>query len=683
MRSAGGIEFEEPYAWLAPDTPETLAWQEEQIALAVAAARSWEGYERLFEAIAQEESDPNATIRDEPRRVGDAWFQIAALPDGGHALCVSETHAEPGRALLDSITLSKERDDGRPVRIAQYLVSPDGSLVSVLIAVGGDREGEVRVLQVADGRRLPATTHFVLHLGLGWRWTADGKALIMPDRAPDGRHRFRFVPVVAGAVAPPDIVFDVDEVSPGQPAATPQPSPDGRWLLAVTSPHEHTALVLVDMGSGVRRRFLPPGFDGECFGEWIGNDSYLAIDTATAPRGRVVAIPVATSTDITTWREIVPESEAVLRAIGFIAGQVILVELGDVSLRIRLIAPDGTAEGEVPVPPLSSSPLVLPVRFQALSHTSELIFTCGGLNRRPTMYRYDFEARRLEVIGTPGKELANIVVSQRFATSKDGTRVPYFLAHRADLDLTRPQPALLFAYGGYGLALIPMYQGHLVPFMAAGGLYVQACLRGGGEYGRAWHDGGRFQNKQNTFDDLFAVAEDLIANGFSAPEKLAFNGASNGGLTAGVAINQRPDLWRVVVPVIPVLNVLDDYGTGAHAEEMLAYHRSEYGDPQDPAFAKVIAAYSPAQNIRDCVAYPAVCAVYGEKDPGLTPSQGRRYIARLQAANCSDHPVLLRVHKDQSHGAYGRGYVERVAEWLSFVMQQLGMSMPGMSMPDS
>ena len=676
-KTIGGVSFEDPYPWLREDTPEALAWQDAQNALSCQAARSWEGFERLLAAIEAEETGPDAAARDVPRQVGGRWFHLAAQPDGaGTALCVSDSYREPGRALIDTGSLAKERADDRPVRLAQYLPSPDGSSVAVLIGVGGDPMGQVRVLDVADGRPLPVTTPFPLHLGLGYGWTADGKALVIPDRAADGRHRLRFVPVADGAVPHPDLVFEPDEIPISAPAVIPQPSPDGRRLLVVTSPHEHAALILVDLQTGTRRRFLPAGFAGECHGEWLNGDTYLAIETASAPRGRVVAIPVATSADTASWRQLVPESEAVLRALGLIAGRIVLAELMDVSLRIRLFAADGAVEGEVPLPPFASSPLTLPIRFQGLSHSEELIFTCGGFTRRPTVYRYDFAARRLEVVGEPGKELPGMVVSQRFAASKDGTRVPYFMVHRADLDLSQPQPTLVVAYGGYGLALVPIYQGHLVPFLRAGGVYVQANLRGGGEYGKDWHDGGRFRCKQNTFDDLYAVAEHLIAAGISIPERLAFQGASNGGLTAGAAINQRPDLWRVVVPVIPVLDVLDDLGSGALAEEILSYTRSEYGDFRDPEFAAVMAAYSPIQNIRDGVAYPAVCAVYGEKDPSCTPLQGRPYIARLQAANRSEHPILLRVWKDQSHGAYGRANVERNAEWLSFVMQQLGMTMP-------
>jgi len=677
VRTVGGVTFEDPYPWLREDTPEALAWQDAQNALSCQAARSWEGFERLLAAIEAEETGPDAAARDVPRQVGGRWFHLAAQPDGaGTALCVSDSVREPGRALIATGALAKERADGRPVRLAQYLPSPDGSLVAVLIGVGGDPMGVIRVLDVADGRPLPVTTPFPLHLGLGYGWTADGKTLVIPDRAADGRHRLRFVPVADGAVPRPDLVFEPDEIPVSAPAVIPQPAPDGRWLLVVTSPHEHAALILVDLQAGARRRFLPAGFAGECHGEWLNGDTYLAIETASAPRGRVVAIPVATSADTASWRPLVPKSEAVLRALGLIAGRIVLAELMDVSLRIRLFALDGAPQGEVPLPPFSSSPLVLPIRFQGLSHSEELIFTCGGFTRRPTVYRYDFAARRLEMVGEPGKELPGTVVSQRFAASKDGTRVPYFMVHRADLDLSQPQPTLVVAYGGYGLALVPMYQGHLAPFLRAGGVYVQANLRGGGEYGKAWHDGGRFRCKQNTFDDLYAVAEHLIAAGISVPERLAIQGASNGGLTAGAAINQRPDLWRVVVPVIPVLDVLDDLGSGALAEEILSYARSEYGDFRDPEFAAVMAAYAPIQNIRDGVAYPAVCAVYGEKDPGCTPRQGRSYIARLQAANRSEQPILLRVWKDQSHGAYGRANVERNAEWLSFVMQQLGMTMP-------
>jgi protease II len=267
----------------------------------------------------------------------------------------------------------------------------------------------------------------------------------------------------------------------------------------------------------------------------------------------------------------------------------------------------------------------------------------------------------------PAARIDGLSIKRMWATSKDGTRVPADVVHRGPLDMSRPHPTLVHAYGGFNMALMPAYLGHLERFVAAGGVYVTAHLRGGGEYGTEWWRQGRMAAKQNVFDDLFAVCEQLIGDGITRPDLLAFQGGSNGGLVAGVAITQRPDLFRAVVAQVPLLDLLR---AGRFALVM------EFGDPQNPANAQVLAAYSPYHNVREA-SYPAVLLDAGENDPRRPAWHSRKMAARLQAANLSEHPILLRVWKDSGHvGGNKSTLIDQSADWLAFVMQELGMELP-------
>jgi len=668
-KTIGGITFDDPFAWLQEETPEVLDWQAKQNAVAQDLVRSWAGYEHLYTSILEEGGyHLDALLKGVPRLVGGKWFQITATADGvGSAVCVSDSYQDPGRVIIDTLILAEDREDDRPVMIYYYEPSPDGSHVALMIASGGDEVGSIRVVDTESNKMLPIDVPFPVNNGPVWDWIQDGSGILAGDRAKDGRHLIRFIPINEELHPQHEFVFNFDQVHSSIPILTPQVSPGGRWVVAVSGPHEHTAFMIGDLHNGDWRPFLPADFDGECHGEWADEEHFIAIETGTVPRGRVVSIPVSTSTDLTTWKELVPTSEAVLRSLTVLQGNILLADLLDVSMRLRQLSLDGTIINEVPLPPFGSSPLVF--MFREFPRSDACLFQHGTFTQQALTYYLDLDTGELEVVGEQFERLEGIEVTQAFATSKDGTRVPYFIVHREDVDISSPQPTLLTGYGGFNQAWLPTFLAHLLPFVQAGGVFAHSCLRGGGEYGKEWHEAGRLQNKQNTFDDLFAVAEDLIATGITVPDQLALEGASNGGLLAGVAIVQRPDLWKAVVPTVPILDMM----TPASTPDIGAYMEADYGNPNDPDDASVIYSYSPYHNIRDGVVYPAVFQVFGEKDTGCPPFQGRKFTARLQEANIGDNPILMRVWLDAGHGAYGAIGAQQNAEWLSFVMRELRM----------
>ena len=290
-------------------------------------------------------------------------------------------------------------------------------------------------------------------------------------------------------------------------------------------------------------------------------------------------------------------------------------------------------------------------------------------NSSTAIYHCDVASHRLTTLVAPQIRLDDINVSQRFARSLDGTRVPYFVVHRKDVTLDSPRPALITAYGGFNVSLMPTFLVHLAPFVQAGGVLIQANLRGGGEYGKHWHEAGRLACKWNVFLDLFAVAEQVIADGVTRPDRFAMMGGSNGGLLAGAAI-----VHRAVVPVVPIFDQMEPLPLDPQYDPVRSIFFEDYGDPAHPAMSKVLYSYSPYHNVRDGVAYPAVFQVFGEKDLGCMPFHGRKFTARLQAATTSGRPVLLRVWKNTGHGPGDKETaLLQPTEWVGFIMRELGM----------
>ncbi len=673
-KTIGGITFDDPYQWLHEDTDEALEWQWRQDAVAERVARSSPAFEPLWDELREQVSQAGALMFGPPRKVGGRWFRMSRSPDGsGEGIYVAGTPDAEGKLLVDTTSLKEQAEDGLARMLTWWEPSPDARFVAFAVAAGGDMLGVWRVVDVSSGELLPLEAPALAYTGGTPGWLPDGSGFLLADRTEEGNHRIRLVRVVdqAGREVP-DAVFTHEQVPPTVPGLTPHVSPGGRWALAVGQPHEHIALMLGDLETGQWRRFQPDGWHAECDGVWLDDDTYVARSHHEAPRGRVVAIPTATSTDPSTWREIAPESDAVLRGVTVVEDRVVLAEIKDVSVRFRLLHLDGTPDRVLPLDGPGTSRVAFVMR--RFDHSEELTLDYETFVRAGTLYHYDVGAGRLTVLGEPGEELEGIAVSQRFAVSADGTQVPFFVIHRTDLDLSEPQPTLVNGYGGFNVALLPTYLRQMAPFVRAGGVFVQANLRGGAEYGAEWHDDGRLLNKQNTFDDLFAVAESVVASGLSTPERMAMQGGSNGGLLAGVAIVQRPDLWRVVAPLVPIFDQMQPFPPDPAYNAIRAFWLQEYGDPNDPETAKVLYSYSPYHNIRDGVSYPAVFQVFGEKDLGCPPFHGRKFTARLQAATSSGRPVMLRVWKNVGHGAGDPATSSaQQAEWLAFAMRELGM----------
>jgi prolyl oligopeptidase len=366
------------------------------------------------------------------------------------------------------------------------------------------------------------------------------------------------------------------------------------------------------------------------------------------------------------WKTIVPEQKEALETAAVIGGQIVGEYLIDVQSRVRIFSLDCAAAGELPLPGAG----VL-AGLSGREDTPTLFYAFSSPLSPTTVYAYDMKARRSTPFEAPTApiDVSRFETTQHFATSKDGTRVPYFLTARKGLARDGSNPTMLYGYGGFSVSLTPTYRPDVPAWLERGGIWVTANLRGGAEYGEAWHKAGMLEKKQRVFDDFIAVAEQLIAEKYTSAAKLGIAGGSNGGLLVGAVMEQRPDLFAVALPAVGVMDMLRyDRFTGGRAWVQ------EYGSSSDPAQFKTLMTYSPLQNVKPGTCYPATLVTTADHDDRVVPSHSFKFTAALQAAQGCAKPVLIRVETQGSHGyrPTDKRIAELADEW-AFTAAQMGM----------
>jgi len=370
------------------------------------------------------------------------------------------------------------------------------------------------------------------------------------------------------------------------------------------------------------------------------------------------------------WVDIVYESAVVLSSVGIIGEHLFLTYDKDASNHAYVYTLEGELKQEIKLPTLGS------VRFSGDKDDIETFFSFTSFTFPGTIYKYDIEKNKSDVYIAPevAFEPEKYTTEQVFYPSKDGTKIPMFLTYKKGLNRNGKNPVLLYGYGGFNISLNPSFSTNRIPFLESGGIYAQVNLRGGGEYGKDWHEAGTKQKKQNVFDDFIAAAEYLIAEKYTGKEKIAIMGGSNGGLLVGACVNQRPDLFKVAIPQVGVMDMLryhkftigwnwaSDYGTSEDSKEMFEYL---YG-------------YSPIHNIKnDGTAYPAILITTADHDDRVVPAHSFKYAAALQAADTGSAPKLIRIESKAGHGA-GKPIskvLEEQADIYGFIMYNMGMKL--------
>ena len=636
----------DPFRGLELDSEETLSWQEAQNAAADDLLRDPAGLDELRDAIAPHLARSAVTA---PVRSGPHWFRVET-----GALVVAEEPLGTGRRLIDHGDASLD----------WFFPSPRGTRVAYGLSSAGDEQSVLHVVETATGEvlvdRIPYTSNATV------AWLPDEETFVVnAGTAPDFERVDKAL-----------LVHRLGQGAPSQPepievrepySVYPQVSEDGRRLVAITSEVEPRADWIRELPNGAWRPFLLD-VDGTCNGVFDG-DAYVAVCTEGTPRGRLVRIPLATPADRGTWVELLPETGLVLRFVQR-AGDLLVVSALRDACSVLLVGTAGNGgfeEVELPAAGLVSRTglhgLSQPAAPNGGAGVAEdedgFSFVLGTPSRPPGLCRW--ERRSVTEVRPPGVRLP-FAVHRLAAEAPDGQSVAYEVVHRTDLEPSA-LPAVVYAYGGWNVALARGSLGANAHMVEAGAAFVLAHIRGGGEEGTAFHRAGALESKQRSYDDLYAVADDVARRGIADPARVAVLGGSNGGLIAAVALTQRPELWAAVCSLVPVADMLR-YHTSPYGETGLR----EYGDPCDPRDAEILRAYSPYHNVRPGVVYPPTLVVAGANDMRCPAWHARKLVARLQAEG-SGGPFVLRV-TGGGHLSTRRG-AELVAEWQGFVLRHL------------
>lgn len=667
-RSLGSLSFPDPYQWLEAENEEVEAWQQEQAALASSFAQAWPHYDRLKADVARFLTDRRVSL---PRFMNGYWFrtEIAEKTGQARAIVAREPFGE-GRVLFDPADENPEK----PPFLSWISPSPNGLLLAVGVCADGSENNRIKLIDVVTGEQLDNAPPQMLmdNWTGGAQWLPDSSGFFFSAILGKPTDFQQAVFLHRLAAPPPEHPLDIGWMA-GTQYRMVVVSRDGRHAIAIERLDDPVPVAFTRLDTG-KLEWIPfiNHVDGCVAGHVIG-DQYVAVTDVGAPRGRLVAIDLAcpTPNDPTCWRELIPETEAVLRTVTPVSDRLYLTEYVDTYARVRIVRADGTHVGSVALSGKGAIGEALPPfgNLMPRGHPDRFIFAFSSLTSSWGYFCHEPDDDSIVVLREPIAQLDDTVVEDFWAVSADGTRIPYHVVRPRKLR-PGPQPTLIYAYGAYNAPLMPQFPGAMAAFVAAGGAFVHAHLRGGGEFGREWWENGRYRNKQNTYDDLYAVAEDLIARNRSAPRLLAVTGASSGGLTAGVAAVQRPDLWGAVIPRVPRLDLIGacetPYGRLATLEDRVT-------DLDDPDEIRRLASFSPYHLVREGVAYPAIYLDAGATDPRCPPQDARKFAASVQNATSGDAPVLLHVWSNVGHGwATGRQVaIEEYTEWLAFTWRAL------------
>jgi prolyl oligopeptidase len=399
------------------------------------------------------------------------------------------------------------------------------------------------------------------------------------------------------------------------------------------------------------------------------DDTLVFRTNLDAPRGRLVAID-SNNHGRDHWQTLVAESDAVMRGASLVGNSLIAVYLKDAYSQVQQFALDGTPIRKVELPGIGSVS-----GFGGKADSKESFYSYSSFNSPPTIYRYIPESGESIVFKTVNVDFnpADYVVKQVFYESKDGTRVPMFIAHREGLALNGNAPTLLYGYGGFNIAITPSFSISRLAWMEMGGVFALANIRGGGEYGDDWHKAGTKLQKQNVFDDFIAAGEYLVAERYSNPKKLAVMGGSNGGLLVGAVVNQRPDLFAAGLPAVGVMDMLR-----FHKFTAGRFWTDDYGSSDNPDEFEALYAYSPYHNLKDGTEYPAILVTTADTDDRVVPGHSFKYAARLQQAQAGPAPVMIRIETRAGHGS-GKPtdlIIGEIADEWAFLADNLDMELP-------
>lgn len=665
-----GTKVADPYRWLEdPDTEESRTWIEAQNRLTFGYLEKIPARDKIKKRLTQlwdyeryglphKRGGRYVFTKNDGLQNQDVLFTVKSLKD-------------TPKVLLDPNKLS---DDGT-VSLTGYELSENGRYLAYGLSDGGSDWQEWRVRDIESGKDLTDVVKWVKFSGAAW--THDNKGFFYSrydepkagDELKGSNYFQKLYYHKLGTLQLADkLVYErKDHKDWGFGGSV---TDDGRYLIInVSKGTERKNLVfykdlqkpnapIVELISKFEAKFRLIDNDGTKF--WFYTDF-------RAPRGHVVTIDI-TKPERINWKPLIPQVTATLRGVSSVGNRLVASYLKDAYTQIAIFYTDGVLERMVDLPGIGSAG-----GFYGRRGDSETFYSYTSFTNPRTIYRYDFETGESTIFREPKVAInpEDFETKQVFYRSKDGTKIPMFITHKRGLKMDGSNPTYLYGYGGFDIPITPRFRVQNVVWMELGGIYAVANIRGGGEYGKAWHDAGKKFNKQNCFTDFIAAGEWLIDQGYTSTPKLAIGGGSNGGLLVGACITQRPDLFAAALPAVGVM-------------DMLRFNKftigwawtSDYGSPENEAEFKTLYAYSPLHNLRPGTAYPATLITTGDHDDRVFPAHSFKFAATIQEMQSGPAPTLIRIETRAGHGA-GKPTTKRIEEaadrW-TFLVKNLGMN---------
>jgi prolyl oligopeptidase len=655
-----GTMVADPYRWLENDTTkETAAWVAAQNKVTFDFLKTIPYRDKIRNRISELLNYPRYSS---PFRIGEYYF--FSKNDGLQNQSVN--YKQKGlngtpEMFLDPNKLSQSGT----VSVGFAGFSNDDRIVAYNQSAAGSDWSELHFREVASGKKLSDVIRFVKFSGAAFRGNG-----IYYSRYPEppkgeelsGQNRFHSVWYHRlGMDQSEDELIYEDREHPLRYHSVELGREERFLILSVSEGTDGNELRVMDLKKGQKNfSVLIPGFDHSSAVIDQEGDRLLVYTNLDAPNYRLVSIDPA-NPGKENWKEVIPQKKELLKAVTFAGEKLFAQYLKDVCTRVHQYSRQGVYEKEIILPAVGSAS-----GFSGERSDQEVFYTFTSFNYPQTIFRYDVVSGKSEEFRKPELKFdpTAYVVKQVFVPSKDGkVKIPMFIVHKKDLKPDGQRPTLLYAYGGFNISLEPAFSPPRIAFMENDGVYVQANLRGGGEYGEDWHKAGMFGNKQNVFDDFISCAEWLQKNKYTSKEKLAIMGGSNGGLLVGACMTQRPDLFKVAIPQVGVL-------------DMLRFHKftvgwgwvDEYGVSEKKEDFGWLYKYSPLHNIRE-KSYPATLVMTADHDDRVVPAHSFKFISELQARHKGSDPVLIRVETQAGHGA-GVALsktIESVSDLYSFI----------------
>lgn len=662
-----GVEVKEPYRWLENDTSAaTSAWVKEQNTVTKNYLSQIPFRNDLKKRLTALNNYAKYTS---PFKKNGRYYYYKnnGLQNQSALYCQKSLTAEP-ELLLDPNTFST---DGT-VALANTAFSKDGKYLGYAIARSGSDWNEIFVMDVETRQLL--SDHIQWSKSSEISWQGNGfyySAYDAPVAGKEFSNKNEFEKVYYHSIgenqSQDKLIYEDKEHALRECYASL--TDDEKYLfISITETTTGNGLLMKDLTNpGAAFSELAPGFENDYSVIDNVNGKLYILTNWKAPKNRLMEVDI-TNTARENWKEIIPETENVLEHVAIVGGKIIAQYMKDATNHLYGFDLSGKKLYEVQLPTLGSV-----TNLNGDKNDTEAFYVFTSYTFPPTIYTLNADKNTSTIFHKTeiSFNLNDYQSEQVFYTSKDGTKVPMTITYKKGLKKNGKNPLLLYGYGGFNISLNPTFNVSRIPFLENGGIYVVANLRGGGEYGEAWHMAGTKMKKQNVFDDFIAAAEYLIAKGYTSKSKLAIDGGSNGGLLVGACLTQRPDLYAVAIPEVGVLDMLryhlftigwswtSDYGNSGESKEMFDYLKG----------------YSPLHNVKAGVKYPATMVMTGDHDDRVVPAHSFKFAATLQDKNASNKPILIRIDSKAGHGAgkpVGK-LIDAQTDMWSFVMQNLGM----------